>query len=63
MSEKKPYSDPRFWEPPAVKVISQRELTPEEQEEQDRFDQEVAKLLAEGKIKFLKDNEEKHLCR
>ena len=57
MNEKKPYSDPRFWEPPAVKVISRRELTPEEQEEQDRFDQEVAKLLAEGKIKFLKDDE------
>lgn len=57
MSEKKPYSDPRFWDDPKAIVISRKELSPEEQEEQDRFDQEVAKLLAEGKIKFLKDNE------
>lgn len=57
MSEKKPYSDSRFWEDPKAIVVSQRELTPEEQEEQDRFDREVAKLLAEGKIKFLNDDE------
>ncbi|SDY13433.1 hypothetical protein [Eubacterium barkeri] len=53
MNEKQSYNDSRFEEDPKAIVVGRKKLTTEEEASQKQFDQDMEKLLAEGKIEFL----------